>query len=307
MINGLAAILLTWLGLHLLRQGHGLVLALLFLPRPMLQYTSNSADPLLFAAALLIIAVSLRAALGRKVVASLMAFGLWIAAAVRPPLATLALLPVGIGLLRRRWAPALLTSGAAVAAAAWTLWALPQVTENRCQGDKGSIVDKAASFALHLPTILQQSFAEHGDFYFYSLIAHYGFADGPRGMIPYPMPAPVYAVAIFLLAWAIRIDLTRGGRLPAGSRLLLSGSAIAMMLVTFFAMYVACTAYGSFVVAGVQGRYFIPSLFALAPVIAGTLGQHHTWPWRPYAVGLTLWVSGCVALMLIAAPGLYQL
>ncbi len=58
--NGLVAIALVALGLRLLPFGHSLVLVLLLLPRTLLQFASNSADPILYGFALVVVALGLR-------------------------------------------------------------------------------------------------------------------------------------------------------------------------------------------------------------------------------------------------------
>lgn len=306
-VNGIAALLLTWLALVLLLQGHALVLALLFMPRTMLQYASNSPDPLLFALTLLVIALGLRQNLHRSAAALVMSIAIFGAAALRPPLAALAVLIGGLGLLQRRPSWLLLPTGAVAAAAAWVLWAMSRIVDTRCTGEAVTLFGKATTFAINLPALLIDSFAQHGTFYLFGIMAHYGYGEGPSGFLASLMPPPIYPVGLLLLAWAIRIDLAEGKSLPRSTRALLALTALGMVVITFFAMYVVCTAGGTNVIAGVQGRYFIPALFALAPAVAGTLGSKHVWPWRQFALGMGLWVGTCLALMLLAAPGLYRL
>jgi hypothetical protein len=305
--NTLAAVSLTWLALFLLPQGHALVLALLYLPRTMLQYASNSPDPLLFALTILIVAIALRADLHRRALPLVMSAALFLAAAVRPPLAALALLPIGLSLLQRRFRAALPATAAAIVAASWTIWVLPQIVDDRCGGDKGSLIGKAIAFATDLPALLGASFAAHGKFYYYSLIAHYGYGEGPSGVLASMMPGPVYSVAALLIAWAIRFDLAEGIRLPLVTKALLALSTTLMILLTFLAMYVACTAAGSNVIKGVQGRYIITALLTMAPVLGGILSRDRAWPLRPFVIALAVWVGTCVTIMIAAVPGLYRL
>ncbi|MDB5693444.1 MAG: Protein of unknown function rane, partial [Alphaproteobacteria bacterium] len=86
--NGLVAIALAALGLRLLPFGHSLVLVLLLLPRTLLQFASNSADPILYGLALIVIAMGLqRTGRFKPVVHNGLAAGaIFIAASVRPPL-----------------------------------------------------------------------------------------------------------------------------------------------------------------------------------------------------------------------------
>src|SRR3954462_11503998 len=94
--SGLAGIALAALGLRLLPFGHSLVLVLLLLPRTLLQFASNSADPILYGLALIVVAIGLQRTGGLRPIArnGLAAAALFVAAAVRPPLAGLAFTPV---------------------------------------------------------------------------------------------------------------------------------------------------------------------------------------------------------------------
>ena len=307
-VNGALAIALVTVALALLPGGHAFVLVLLFLPRTMLQFPSNSADPLLFGLALLVVALSLRTRTYQGFASYLaMAAALFIAAAIRPPFAALGSVPIGLAFARKRIAGGLIMVIAVLAAARWILWVLPQINDDRCLGEKGGLAARVFAFVLNLPSVLFSTLAEHGDFYFYSLVAHYGFGDGPLGEIGSPMPGIMYSFALFLLAWAVRVDVATETQLPRLHRVLLFGSAALVMLVTFFAMFVACTAANSDVIAGVQGRYFIPALFAVAPAIAGTMHPKHAWSWRPLVVALFLWVPACVAIMLSQVTVLYRM
>jgi hypothetical protein len=78
------------------------------------------------------------------------------------------------------------------------------------------------------------------------------------------------------------------------------------MLVTFLAMYVACVAPSSSAIAGVQGRYFVPALIAVAPALSGLRPGpgdrlQALFPWV-----LGVWVAACVAGMSGQAHLLYQ-
>jgi uncharacterized membrane protein len=307
-INGALAILIVTVGLALLPSGHAFVLVILLLPRTMLQFPSNSADPLLFGLALLLIALSLRSrSYGKLASYSAMAFAVFVAAAVRPPFAALALVPIGRALARKRLVGGIMLIAGVLSAASWTLWVVPQIHDDRCLGEKGGLAAKALAFIIDMPSLIVSTLAEHGSFYFFSFVAHYGFGGGPIGEIGSPMPGPVYSLAIFLLAWAIRVDLASRFHLPRVDRALLVCSACLVILVTFFAMYVACTAASTNVIAGVQGRYFIPALFAVAPAIAGMMNKNRAWPWQPFVLALILWVVACVAIMVLQAPGLYRM
>ena len=70
-------------------------------------------------------------------------------------------------------------------------------------------------------------------------------------------------------------------------------------------MYVTCRGPLQ-TVAGVQGRYFVPALFAIAPAISGLApaAGDRLKTWFPALLGV--WVTACVIGMSVEAQILYR-
>jgi hypothetical protein len=305
--NGLVAIALVALGLRLLPFGHWLALVVLLLPRTLLQFASNSADPILYGLALIVTAVGLQRSgrlspLARNGLAAAATF---VAASVRPPLAALALTPAVEAIRNRQWPSLVLLAGGVAAAALWTLMVMGQIVELRCGGGGGSIGARLAAFATGWPSLIGHSLADRGMFYFLSFVGHFGWGDGPRGVIHYPLPPWMYLCAPVLLAIAVHNDVRTPAALAWPLRLSLAVGATMVVLITFLAMYVACRGPESNVIAGVQGRYFVPALFAIAPAISGLAPPGGDRLQRLLPILLAIWVAASVLAMSLEARLLY--
>jgi hypothetical protein len=303
--NGLASIALTAIGLYFLRGGQAIALFLLLLPRTLLQFASNSADPILYGLALIIIALGLRTAGSDRLRSGVIAVALFISGTVRPPITALALAPAVEALRKRQWLNIATLSAACVAAAIWVMAILPSITERRC-GDVGTLGPKLQTFALQWPLLIGSSFEQRAGYYYVSLVGHYGWGDGRTGIIGTPMPTWVYLTALPLFVIALCRDLFAPFQLSAILRISLVVGGFCSVWLTFLAMYVSCTVPGEAVIAGVQGRYFVTALFAIAPAVGGLLARArpHVLE-RVYPPLITGWTVACTATMLISSPQLY--
>ncbi len=93
----------------------------------------------------------------------------------------------------------------------------------------------------------------------------------------------------------------------ASSRLSLVLGAAGVVLITFMAMYVACREPMPTVINGVQGRYFVPALFAIAPAISGLAPSPRDRLQGLFPILVGAWVAACVIGMSFAAQALYRL
>jgi hypothetical protein len=303
--NGFAGIALAAMGLYLLRGGQAIVLVLLLLPRTLLQFASNSADPILYGLALLIISLGLRTGRPGRLRSTLMGAALFISGTVRPPITALALTPAVQAIRERRWINLVLLTAACAVAALWMIAVYPSLTELRC-GDLGRLSPKLRTFASQWPLLIGRAFDHRGLYYFISFVGHYGWGDGRIGMIGTPMPNWIYASAILLFGFALCQDLFSHFRLSAILRLSLVVAAACSVLLTFFAMYVGCTNISQSVIEGVQGRYFVTVLFAIAPAISGLAsGSEVRWPERSFWLLICAWVTACTATMIADSAHLY--
>ncbi|HEY1605498.1 MAG TPA: DUF2142 domain-containing protein [Allosphingosinicella sp.] len=306
--NALVAIALVALGLRLLPAGHSLVLLILLLPRTLLQFASNSADPILYGLALIVIAMGLRQTARLKPLAEygLVAVALFIAASVRPPIAALALTPAVRAVRNRQWLSLLLLAGGVAAASLWTLAIIGQVVDLRCGVAGGPLGPRLTAFATAWPGLIGHSLADRGTYYFMSLVGEFGWGDGPNGHLPHPLPLWVYVSAVPLLIVALRNDARAAARLEPIVRLSLAAGAAGVVLVTFLAMYVACRGPLPTIIGGVQGRYFVPALFAIAPAISGLAPSKRDRLHGLFPILLGIWVTACMIEMILAAQLLYR-
>ena len=301
--NGLAGILLIALGLRLLPCGHALALVLLLLPRTLLQLASNSADPILYGLSLLVIALGLRQT--GRLNGALAGAALFIGASVRPPLAALSLTPALRAVRNRDRGGLLLLAAGVAGAAAWTLLVLRQIVDLRCGGG-GAPGPRMAEFALAWPRLIGTSLAEHGSYYLTSFIGHFGWGDGPNGRFSYALPSWMYISTLALLPIAVRNDVRAAAAPDRLERASLFAGAALLVLITFLAMFVACRASPTGSIAGVQGRYFLPALLALAPALSGLAPAaardrlHSAFP-----ILLSVWTAACTAGMALEAQRLY--
>ena len=165
---------------------------------------------------------------------------------------------------KRQWPSLLLLVGGVAGAALWGLMITSEVVELRCGAGGSPIGPRLAAFATGWPWLIGHSFADRGTYYLLSFIGHYGWGDGPNGRMSYPLPLWMYVSALALLGIALRNDVRTRASLDRLTRLSLTVGAAGVVLITFLAMYVTCRGPLQ-TIAGVQGRYFVPALFAIAP------------------------------------------
>lgn len=301
--NGFTAIALAALGLYLLRGGQALALLMLLLPRTLLQFASNSADPILYGLALIIVAQGLRVAEGGRIRALGFAAAIFVSATVRPPIAALAF-PGAMGVLRRRrWAAIALTVGACGAAVLWVATRTPLIVDHRCAA-LGSLAPRVETFAFDWPLLIGRTLSERSLYFYASFVGHYGWSDAMRGQIANPLPLWIYLSALPLLCFGLWQDLAARVAVDPIIRLSLAAGAVGSLLLTFFAMYVACTGASQPIIVGIQGRYFVPAVFALAPALAGLARGRTSWP-RVYHGLLAIWVIACTTTMIADAFRFY--
>jgi Predicted membrane protein (DUF2142) len=303
--NSAAGIALAAIGLYLLPAGVSLALLLLLLPGTQLQFASNSADPVLYGLSLIIIALSLRkrATEGRN--AALIALGLFVAGTVRPPVATLALIPAVQALRERRWLALALVTGSCAAVAAWVLTIMPAITDLR-SGNVGPMGPKLMTFALQWPYLLWHSFSGQAGLLYGGLIGHYAWGNAPVAYLGIPLPDWIYLSAPALFVFALRQDLIARASLPPLTRTSLAASAVISILLIFLAMYLGCTKPGAAVIMGMQGRYFVIPLFALGAAVAGLLVNTTTTKANGlFGKVLPVWVLLCTITMALQGPALY--
>ncbi|MDB5694189.1 MAG: hypothetical protein JWO81_3252, partial [Alphaproteobacteria bacterium] len=226
---------------------------------------------------------------------------------VRPPLAALALTPAIQAIRNRQWLSLLMLAAGVAAAALWTLMIMGQVVELRCGADGGPIGPRLVAFASGWPWLIGHSLADRGPYYFLSFIGHYGWGDGPNGHLSYPLPLWMYVSAIALLAIGLRNDVRTPASLERLVRLSLATGAAGIVLITFLAMYVTCRGPLPTVIGGVQGRYFVPALLAIAPAVSGLAPSARDRLQSLFPILLGVWVTACVIAMSLDAQALYRL
>jgi len=305
--NSLAGMMLVALGLRMLPLGHALVLVTMLLPKSLLEFASNSADPILFGTAVILTALAIRTWQAVKIPARTASWAgplLVVVAAVRPPLIGLTL-PFYLSALRRRsWRTIAFLSALVFAVIVWFAITEPAITDLRC-GHMGSMVAKLASFAIRWPLLVGASIVRHFKYYVMSFIGELGWGDGPAGIIGKRLPVVIYLLGLVALGLAAIYDRTSPAGRAAGLRLTLLATSAVMTLLVFFAMYVACTEPLRNTIGGVQGRYFVPSLLVLAPALAAPNGRSLRLPGPLLVVALAIWSAINLGSLCLGAYGLY--
>lgn len=306
--NSLAGALLVAYGLRLLPAGHAVIIVLMLLPKSLLQFASNSADPILYGAAVTLVAMGIRvwqAPQSPALNSAAAAFLCFMVSTVRPPLAVLGL-PFALSALRKhRWFNLALMTLSILAVSAWFISVLPSIVDLRC-GEIGARGGKVATFALHWPELIGRSILAHHAYYLASFIGELGWGNGPLSFLDQPLPTWAYMAAAGMLGLAYLQDKSSPPRLPIDVRILLFFLAMVMFVLVFFAMYAGCTSRGAAIIGGVQGRYFVPSIIAIAPALAGAephhapaKGNHH------FAPVLVIWCVADLAMLCLQAKAIY--
>jgi hypothetical protein len=308
LVNSLAGALLVALGLRLLPAGHAIVIVLMLLPKSLLQFASNSADPILYGATVTLVAMGIRiwqapqSPALNSAAAALLCF---IVSTVRPPLAALGL-PFALGALRKhRWFNLALITLSILAVSAWFISILPLIVDLRC-GEVGARSGKIAAFVLHWPELIGRSILAHHAYYLASFIGELGWGNGPLSFLDRALPTWAYMAAAGMLGLAYIEGKSSPSRLSFDVRILLFFIAIIMILLVFFAMYAGCTSPGAVTIGGVQGRYFVPSIVAIAPALAGApshraraQGSHH------FPLILVIWCVVDLTMLCFQAKAIY--
>jgi len=187
----------------------------------------------------------------------------------------------------------------------WFASVLPHIIDKRC-GVQAPLGSRLGRFAMDWPELIGRSLLDYGGYYYMSFVGHYGWGGGPKGDLHFPLAPWMYWTGLAMLGFAIWQALTASVRLTATVRIWLTVSAAASVLLTFLAMYVTCTGQNQMTVAGVQGRYFVPPLFALAGAVGGLLATRAPGvQQRFYVMLLSAWVIACTVAMLRDASRLY--
>jgi hypothetical protein len=306
--NGLVGAMLVAIGLRLLPLGHSLVLATMLLPKSLLLFASNSADPILFGATITLVALAIRnwkAPSLQTRTAIWAAILCFIAGAVRPPLIMLSVPFLLKALRTRSWLSLGLIIVSILAVMSWFAMTLPFVVDLRC-GALGSSAAKAVNFALNGPILIWRSIAERYVYYFASFIGELGWGNGPASYLDKPLPLWTYTAAVTMIGLAGLHDRTGSRGLSTGLRSMLFIVAIAMTIMVFFAMYAGCTGALQATIGGVQGRYFIPSVVAIAPAIARMpVDRPGSWTSLFFPGALALWCIANFATLCIEGHELY--
>lgn len=270
--NGLTALAIIAVALAFLPEAVGLfVLVLLSLPKSLQVFASNSADPVIHALTIALMAFvwsALKSERGpRPWHYGLAGLALLTLAGIRPPLAALGL-PLAYAALHRRsgWGLAAAVGGVALAGAWWKL-VLPIHHDLRLPVT-GAFADKVMVFATHWPVMIYETLAQRGLYYWFAFIGELGYGNAGTGAMQ-PLPLFVYPVAMAVLALAFAALGDARTRLPAPAPAVFGLTAIAVAFGVFFTMALGCTSLGETVIVGVQGRYFMTAVL-LAAMAAAT-------------------------------------
>jgi uncharacterized membrane protein len=265
--------------------------AILTLPKSLTMIASSSQDALMLACSALAGALSARPLreggeiTGRRFagIAALLS----LVAMARPPYAALALLPIGMTAARLRWRIAAATAVAACGIG-WAAIASTLVLTNLgapVGADPAAQMLHLRSHPLAVIAASVNALAQSWPVYFRGFI-------GPAATDPFELPAPYFtaAGAMLVVAGVAATLASSGGRAYARGDLVIAAGLLLSVAGVFGAEYILWTPPGSPVVAGVQGRYFLP----LAVIGAALLPSFGTARWLP--------LRNCLVLAVLAFP-----
>jgi uncharacterized membrane protein len=258
-----------------------LAFALLTLPMAFVSIASVSQDALILTFAALAGSLLLRAsrrpdARDGRLLAGL-TVTLALIATARPPYAGLALLPLAMPGIRVRWR--VLASLAIVAcAAAWLAFAVARALTNF---GAGAGADPAAQLAILLkqPTLVfsvaKQTISLHWFNYVEGFVGRLGWYDTT-------LPSNYRSAALWMLGLAALVSVleTGGRRTGAGTALLIAAAVLLAAAGVFAALWLDWTVPGALIVAGVQGRYFLPIALAGVALWPALARARDTWPYH---------------------------
>lgn len=273
-VNGLAALTVLAGVIAFLPEGLGLfVLLVLSLPKSLQVFASNSADPMIHAVTLAVIAAFVRALSGnwkpRRWHYALLALGIFAIGGVRPPLAGMGLPLLYIAWRQRSQAGMAFSAAAMAGAVGWWLAVLPVYHDLRCPVS-GTLAEKALHFMQAGPGMIGATLAERGTYYWGSFIGELGRGDARIGYLK-ALPLPVYALSTIMLLLGLAGLGEPRLRWPLLARAVPVITALAIAGGIFFSLSIACTVLGKSVIEGVQGRYFVTPLLLVAAVLASLL------------------------------------
>lgn len=274
--------------------------ALLLLPMSVFQWVMPTLDGVTTSLAVLALSLFARRMMDRERPPAseqwLLAGILFLLATTRVHVFPLLLLPFVLAWRQRSWRDTVPALVATVAALAWTMYALLTTVDarvTRAHGT-GTVVNY---YVLRPWEFLRVAFASATDdnlsgFYARSFIGQLGWLDTQ-------LPSPFYVVLGIGLAVCLAIAAVRAPwRLAADGRAALAFTAVASVLLIFFALLVTWTPHPAKTIEGVQGRYFIVPALALAYAMARPPGEPRRVGW-PAAVGAVF--GGLALYALIAA------
>jgi uncharacterized membrane protein len=185
-------------------------------------------------------------------------------AMARPPYVALALLPLGLPMVRARWR--ILSAVAIVASVvvwSWIAWASVLTNFGKFVGaDPGAQAARLLADPLMVVHVAWATLALHWRNYLTEFVGQLGWLDTA-------LPTAYHVAARIMMGMAAVAAMlgTIGARLSVRGRLMISLASLLSILGVFGSQYLAWTVPGGETVEGVQGRYFLP----IAVVGAGLL------------------------------------
>ena len=304
--NGSAAVLLIAAALSLCPFS-AVVAVILLLPKTLVQFASNSADPMLHAITLLAVALFCRALVQQHRLSAgwygALALGFLVAVPVRPPLIGVALLPLWLCWRDRNALGAAIICAGCGLALAWTGTVLPEITDLRC-GQVASLRDQVLRFLSEGPALMARSGWLHKAYYVKSFIGELGWGDGPHSQLN-ELPSVIYYAGLIVMMCAITVDSAAPIRIPLHARFIALLSAVLGIVATFFAMFVVCTSTSTVGIGGVQGRDPVGPLICAVPAIWGLIRMPLAFRPQLFLVVLFCFSTGAYAVLLQEGLRLY--
>lgn len=272
--NGLTALAIIAAALAFMPETIGLfVLVLLALPKSLQVFASNSADPMIHAITIALVAFFCRAAIAdwkpKSWHYAAAGLGCLVLGGVRPPLAALGLLPLYVAVRRRNPVGMAMAGVAMVLAVGWWAYVMPFLYDTRCQA-AGTLGDKVGMFASHGVQMFAETLSTRGFYYWAGFIGEIGYGDARTGYFR-SLPLWTYGFASVTLVLGLASLGARELRMATTEKVVPAAVALIVVIGIFFALSVGCTIYGSRIIEGVQGRYFVTPLLLLTIPAAALL------------------------------------
>ena len=272
--NGAFALALISISLTYLPQGvGGFVLAILALPKSLQLFASNSADPMMYAVTIALMAFYCSAiATDWRPKAwhyALAGIGVVALGGGRPPLTAFGLLVAYVAFRKRDRIGSLIAAISIALPFVWWASVLPLLHDTTC-ATAGSVGEKLGSFLSHAPQLVGQTISERAPYYWITFIGELGYGNALVGYAQI-LPLWIYLPTTAILFFGLSMSGAESYSMSIMDRASPALASAAALTGIFFSFVMACNAMDAPVIRGIQGRYFTAPLLVAVLAIAPSL------------------------------------